>query len=309
MDDRLASRRTALLAEIGRDASIERSDFLVRAGEQLQRFLGTHRDRIRELGGLTLIDDDPDYLAVAPDGSFRSRARVWDEDRNDWVAETETIGTAAELVEIYNPADILQAFMDAREGAGDDALVDEDGAADEGPDAGEAQPGPAAPGAGGADPWAGAADWWAAGQPEVPEVRDEAGAAAALYDLTLDFQERSQRAEAGLLEQFENAASGLLRRLPAITIVEDDDEHLTLDLSGFRGKVIPEGERGWHDLKGPDEVVRFYDPTDVFGDLAEAIAEAWPEVADDGPDDAAGAAADDAAASADDAAGTPADAG
>jgi hypothetical protein len=281
MDDRLDARRQSLLAEIGRDASLERSDFLVRAGEQLQRFVSNHRDRIGELGGLTLIDDDPDYLAVAPDGTFRSRARVWDEDRNDWVSETETIGTAAELVEIYNPADVLQAFMDAREGA--EGLETDDGTepADDAAEAANAT----SPGATGAtpDPWAGAADWWAAGQPEVPEVEDEAGAAAALYDLTLDFQERSQRAEAGLLEQFENAASSLLRKLPEITIVEDDDERLSIDLSGFRGKVIPEGERGWQDLKGPEEVVRFYDPTDVFGDLAEAIVDAWPHVAEDEP--------------------------
>ena len=286
MDARLDARRSALLAEIGRDAELERADFLVRAGEQLQRFLHTHRDRIRELGGLTLIDDEPDYLAVAPDGTFRSRARVWDEDRNDWVSETETIDTAAELVEIYNPADILQAFTDAREGDGLTAGAGDGEEAADGNGGGPSTDG-AATGGNGADPWAGAADWWAAGQPEVPEVRDEAGAAAALYDLALDFQERSQRAEAGLLEQFENAASGLLRKLPEITIVEDDDERLSIDVGGFKGKVIPEGERGWQDLKGPDEVVRFYDPTDVFGDLAEAIVDAWPDVADD-------AAADDA---------------
>ena len=288
MDARIDARRGALLAEIGRDASLERADFLVRSGEQLQRFLHTHRDRIRELGGLTLIDDDPDFLAVAPDGTFRSRARVWDEDRNDWVSETETIETAAELVEIYNPADVLQAFTDARQGDGSDG----EAAADDDDDVGDETEGgmmsaDAATNAtdGKADPWAGAADWWAAGQPEVPEVRDEASAAAALYDLTLDFQERSQRAEAGLLEQFENAASGLLRKLPEITIVEDDDERLAIDVGGFKGKVIPEGERGWQDLKGPDEVVRFYDPTDVFGDLAEAIVDAWPAVAEDDPAD------------------------
>src|SRR5437762_7696541 len=82
MDARLEARRTALLAEIARDASLERSDFLVRSGEQLARFMSVNRDRVRELGGLTLIDDDPDYLAIAPDGSFRSRARVWDESKN-----------------------------------------------------------------------------------------------------------------------------------------------------------------------------------------------------------------------------------
>lgn len=273
MDARIEARRTALLSEIGRDASLERSDFLVRAGEQLDRFMAANAGRIRELGGLTLIDDDPDYLAVSPDGTFRSRARVFDETRKDWVSETEVIETAAELVEIYNPADILQAFMDARDGEG----WVEDEAGEEPAEDGDVVAAP--------DPYAGAADSWAAGQPEVPAVRDEAGAAAALYDLTLDFQERSQRAEAGLLEQFENAASGLLGLLSQLVIVEDDDEQLTLGVGGFRGRVIPEGETDWHDLSGPDEVVRFYDPTDVFGDLAEAIAEAYPDVADEPDDD------------------------
>ena len=30
---------------------------------------------------------------------------------------------------------------------------------------------------------------------------------------------------------------------------------------------------------GSDELVEFYDPTDVFGDLADALAEAFPAVA------------------------------
>lgn len=268
--DRIEARRTSLLSEIGRDASLERSDFLVRAGDQLDRFMAANAGRIRELGGLTLIDDDPDYLAVTPDGTFRSRARVFDEATNEWVSETEVIETAAELVEIYNPADILQAFMDAREGEG---WTEAEEVTEEPAEEGEVVAPP--------DPYAGAADSWAAGQPEVPAVTDEAGAAAALYDLTLDFQERSQRAEAGLLEQFENAASGLLGLLSQLVIVEDDDEQLTLGVGGFRGRVIPEGESSWQDLAGPDQVVRFYDPTDVFGDLAEAIAEAYPDAVDD----------------------------
>lgn len=290
MADRSEARRGALLADIERDASFERSDFLVRAGEQLDRFMRANGDRIRELGGLVLIDDDPDYLAIAPDLTFRSRARVFDEAANEWVAETEVIETAAELVEIYNPADILQAFIDADAAmpalAGDGAEEPDD--ADEDEDGAEANGG-----AGPADPYAAAADSWAAGQPDVPAVDDSRSAAAALYDLALDFQERSQQAEAGLLEQFENAASSLLRYLDPVTIVEDDDEQLTLALGGFRGRVIPEGESGWHDLGNPDEIVRFYDPTDVFGDLAEAIADAHPEVEDDRDDAAAGTQSDE----------------
>jgi hypothetical protein len=275
------ARRNALLADLARDADIERSDFLVRAGEQLERFMRSHAARIQQLGGLVLIDDDPDYLAVAPDGTFRSRSRVFDEVRNEWIAETEVIETAAELVEIYNPADILQAFADAE-------------AADAGEAAGEAGlEGEAV----GADPYAGAADQWAAGQPEVPEAHDADSAAVALYELALDFQDRSQRTEAGLIAAYENAAAGLLGFVGTVTLVDDDDEHLSLGAGGFRGRVVAEGSPDWQDISSPDQIVRYYDPTDVFGDLAEALVEAFPAVAqaaeDDGDEDAAGDAEDD----------------
>ena len=36
-------------------------------------------------------------------------------------------------------------------------------------------------------------------------------------------------------------------------------------------------EGNWKRLSSPDDMVEFYDPTDVFGDLAEALAEALPE--------------------------------
>ena len=44
--------RNEALAELARDAALERSDFLVRAGEQLERFIGANRERIRALGGI-----------------------------------------------------------------------------------------------------------------------------------------------------------------------------------------------------------------------------------------------------------------
>lgn len=266
----MEARRNALLADMSRDAEIERTDFLARAGEQLDRFMAAHQHRIQQLGGLVLIDDDPDYLAVTADGTFRSRSRVYDEGRGQWIAETEIIETAAELVEIYNPADLLQAFADAQVEdvgiAGADPEADE--AEDEDDDA-----------VGGTDPYAAAADQWAAGQPEVPEVHDEAGAAVALYELALDYQDRSQRTEAGLIGGFENAAIGLLGFISKVSIVDDDDEHLEIGPGGFRGRVIPEGATDWQDISTPDQIVRFYDPTDVFGDLAEALVDAYPAVA------------------------------
>src|SRR6185369_11162748 len=140
---------------------------------------------------------------------FRSRSRVYDESSGQWISETETIETASELVEIYNPADILQAFADAE---AEDAT-------------------------GAADPYAAAADQWAAGQPEVREAHDEQTAALALYELALDFQDRSQRTEASLIAGFENAGASALGYIGNLVIVEDDDENLSLGAGGFRGKV------------------------------------------------------------------------
>jgi hypothetical protein len=265
----MEGRRNAVLADMARDAEIERTDFLARAGEQLDRFMRSHEGRIRQLGGIVLIDEDPDYLAVSPDGTFRSRSRVYDESRGDWITETEVIETAAELAELYNPADILQAFAEAR---AEDAGID-DGTEPIESDDGDA-PRPAE------DAYAGAADQWAAGQPDVPLAHDEQSAATGLYELALDFQDRSQRTEAGLVEGFENAASSLLGMVGTVVIVDDDDEHLSLATGGFRGRVIPEGATSWQDISSPDQIVRYYDPTDIFGDLAEAIADAYPTVAD-----------------------------
>jgi len=271
----MESRRSALLADMARDAEFERTDFLARAGEQLDRFMSSHQARIRELGGIVLIDEDPDYLAVTADGTFSSRSRVYDEARGEWITENEVIEKAAELVELYNPADILQAFAEAQ---AEDVGIDDGAAPAEGDEAASAGPD---------DAYAGAADQWAAGQPAVAEAHDEQSAAAGLYGLALDFQDRSQRTEGGLIEQFENAATTLLSMVGTLVIVDDDDEHLSLGTGGFRGRVIPEGGTSWQDISSPDQIVRYYDPTDIFGDLAEALADAYPAVVADADEDAA----------------------
>jgi hypothetical protein len=183
----MEGRRNALLADMARDADIERSDFLVRAGEQLERFMAAHQGRIRQLGGLVLIDDDPEYLAVAADGTFRSRSRLYDESRGEWISETEIIETAAELVEIYNPADILQAFADAEaEDVGLSEGESGEAPAEEG-ELGEEEGAPAG------DLYAEAADQWAAGQPEVRSATDEEGAACTSWRSTSRIGASGQR--------------------------------------------------------------------------------------------------------------------
>ena len=286
-----------LLGELASDAALERADFIRESAEQLHRFLEHHRDRISTLGGLTLIDEEPDYLSVAPDMTFRSRSRYLDDATGEWVSETEVIESSSELVELYNPADIYAAFSEAaREAAGmppeptaEGELLESAGIApEETITLGE-------------DPYAAAADSWAAGQPISLTEDDDESAARRLYDLALEYQERSQLNESRLLEDFESASAGLISVIGDLIIVDDDDERLTLTAGGtFRAEVIPEEAEGiWRTLDGAAELVEFYDPTDVFGDLADALAEAFPAAAPDLEPAAAGEAGAEAAATGD----------
>jgi hypothetical protein len=270
--------RNDMLSELANDAALERTDFLVQATEQLAKFLDRNRDRISQLGGLTLVDDDPDYLSIAPDGTFRVRSRYEDPDSGQWVTETEIVETPSELIELYNPVEVYTAFAEAaREAAGfapeptatDDLLGTAGISPAETLDLGDV--------AG----YAGAADSWAAAQPVVDDAEDDESAALALYNLALDFQERSQQTEARLLDTFEEAAGRLSDRLGDLIIVDDEDERLVLGASGsFRAEVLPEDAAGeWRELTTPDDLVEFYDPTDIFGDLADALAEAFPAIA------------------------------
>ncbi|HSH22070.1 MAG TPA: hypothetical protein VK992_05630 [Candidatus Caenarcaniphilales bacterium] len=290
--------RSGFLGEIAADAALERNGFLVTAGDQLRRFVEANRERIRELGGLVLIDDDPDYLSVAPDSTFRSRTRYQDEVTGEWYSETEVIESAAELAELYNPADVFAAFAEAaRREAG---LPDEPTATDDLMDVANIAPDETVGvGIGGHDPYAdegyaSAADEWAAQQAREGAPTDPEEAARRLYDLALTFQERSQHSEARLIEQFEVAAADLGSQLGDLMILDDEDERLWFKASGsFEAEVVPESEDEeavadveWRRLHTPDELVEFYDPTDVFGDFAEALAESFPAiVADDQADE------------------------
>jgi hypothetical protein len=279
MDD----SRSAILGEIAAEAGLERASFLNDAAAQFVRFLDANRSRIEEVGGLVLIDEDPDYLSVAPDGTFRSRSRYQDETTGEWVSDTEVIESGAELVELYNPAELYAAFADAaREQAG---LPDQPTAADdlletagistvESVDIGEGEPDEDED------------DWTREGF-SVP--RDTEDAARMLYDLALTFQERSQRSEARILDQFQDSSAELARLIGDRLILDDEDERLWYRATGaFEAEVIPErsdedadaeGAQPWRALTTAEEMVQFYDPTDLLGDLAEALAEQYPGVA------------------------------
>jgi hypothetical protein len=275
--------RNDQLGELAADASLERADFLAAASAQLSKFLEANGDRIADLGGLVLIDDEVDYLAISEDLTFRSRSRFLDEATGKWVSETEVIDSPAELVELYNLADVFAAFAEATKSEA--GMEEEPTATGELLKSADIAPSETVA-LGAENPYAAAADDWAAGHEygEAPENEEEA--AERLYDLALAFQERSQQTEAHLLEQFESAASQLTAVLGDLIIVDEVDERLTLRASGsFMAEVVPESEAEagtWRKLEGPDDLVEFYDPTDVFGDLADTLAEAFPALAGPG---------------------------
>jgi hypothetical protein len=271
MDEQL---RAAALGEIATEAGIERASFLTDAARQFNAFLDANRERLRELGGLVLIDDEPEYLAITADGTFRSRTRYQDAN-GDWVAETEEIESGGEIVELYNPADLYSAFAEAaRDEAGlepeptaAEDLLEVAGVASE---MGVEQEVDREPDEGWVD--------------RISPPGDTAEAARMLYDLALTYQERSQRAEARLLDQFQESSEGLAAALGDRMILDDEDERLWYRSTGaFEAEVVPETddevEATWQALTSSQDLVQFYDPTDLFGDLAEAIADQHPGVA------------------------------
>lgn len=275
--------RPGTLGEIAVEASQERAAFLNDAASQLRRFLESNRERIAEVGGLVLLDEDPDYLSVAPDLTFRSRTRVQDAATGEWRSETEIIESPSEICELYNPSELYAWFAEAAREQG--GLPDEPtGAQDLLEEAGISAEEGVGVGIGGSDPYIGAADDWAAAQDdEAPS--DDADAARRLYDLALTFQSRSQLSEARLVEQFEIAAAPLAGPLGDLLILDDEDERVWFKAQGsFEAEVIPEPEDGeepdgtWKPLSSPEDLVQYYDPTDLFGNLAETIAERFPNV-------------------------------
>ena len=283
MDDKRASILEDLAAAAGR----RRDEFLTDAGRQFVRFLDANKSRLKELGGLVLIDEEPDYLFISDEGTFRSRTRYQDED-GQWRSETEDIENGAELVEIFNPADLYAAFVDAAQveiesPAGSAAAIDD-----------EEGEGADADASGAPDAAADLADEdedetadlypWLARTPLAPS--DQQDAARQMYDLALTFQEGSQFEQARLIDDFADRAAPAAAMLGDSKFVDDEDERLWLRSTGaIEGEVVPErddedeGEPEWQALTTSDDLVQFYDPTDLFGDLAEAIADSYPEVA------------------------------
>ena len=200
------------------------------------RFLDANGDRIAALGGLTLIDEDPDFLSIAPDLTFRSRSRYLDDATGEWVSETEVIESAAELVELYNPADVYAAFAEAaREAAG--LAAEPTGAEDL---LGTARI-PPTDAVGLDDAYAAAADEWAAGASQLARA-DGRGSPRRSGCTTWPCRSRSGASDPRRASSTTSrtSRSGSSDKLGDVIVVDDDDERLLLKAGGgFRAEVVP----------------------------------------------------------------------
>jgi hypothetical protein len=110
-------------------------------------------------------------------------------------------------------------------------------------------------------------------------------AARRLRALAIAYTERSRLAQADLVRSFEAAAAHLSPQVGDVVVENDDDETLTLLASGrFQGSVRDDQTARWRALEAPDDVVAFYDPVDLFDDVAGAVEDAFPGVADEDGD-------------------------
>ncbi|MDO8483428.1 MAG: hypothetical protein Q7S35_00620 [Candidatus Limnocylindrales bacterium] len=113
-------------------------------------------------------------------------------------------------------------------------------------------------------------------------------AAARLYALAQSFATRSEAVEARLLEGFQEEAAPLADQCGDLVIRDADDERISFRADGsFSGEVVPEDSpTSWRPLETALDIVDFYDPSDLFADLADRLAAAHPNVGNLGVEDA-----------------------
>src|SRR5918992_3350502 len=110
----MPSPRIVALRELAAEAELERRDFVYEATEQLRRFLEANRDRLREVGPITLVDDESDHLRYHPiDETWTTRLTYQDPADSEWYDEEQVIDAFSEIAELYNPADIFAWFIQA----------------------------------------------------------------------------------------------------------------------------------------------------------------------------------------------------
>jgi hypothetical protein len=262
------SPRLVALRELAVEADLERRDFLYEATEQLRRFLDANRDRLREIGPIKLVDDEQDYLLYHPvDETWTTRLTFQDPADSEWYDQEQLVDTISELVELYNPADILAWFGEAaKDPPAHLVAADELAREEELVESGD--------------------DWEA----ELPPTQQETLAAQRLWQLADAYRAQLGTAQSQILREFSANAEEVLRRTGDLALLEETEDVLvlradgrfetSLDLSDRPREVLTDVEprRSGLAVTEARTIAEFYDPADVLHWVTEALAERYPAV-------------------------------
>jgi hypothetical protein len=266
----MSAPRITALRELAQEAELERRDFLYEATEQLRRFVDSNRERLREIGPIKLVDDDQDYLLFHPvDETWTTRLTYQDPADSEWYDEEQVIESFAEIVELYNPADIFGWFLQAARDPVNH-LVPADKLAEEEEVAAEA-----------ADE-----DW----QEGLPPTQQQTLAAQRLWQLADTFRGQIGEQQKQVLREFAANAEDVLAKTGDLLLLDETDDTLLLRADGrFETSLdltdLPAGSalnvearRSGLTVTDARVIADFYDPSDVLQWVTDALSERFPAV-------------------------------
>jgi hypothetical protein len=265
----MSAPRISALRELAQEAELERRDFLYEATEQLRRFVDGNRERLREIGPVKLVDDDQDYLLFHPvDETWTTRLTYQDPADNEWYDEEQVIESFAEIVELYNPADIFGWFLQAARDPANhllpaDKLAEEEGVVAENEE-----------------------DW----QAGLPPTQQQTLAAQRLWQLADTFRHQIGEQQKQILREFAANAEDVLAKTGELLLLDETDDTLLLRSDGrFETSLdlsdLPDGSALNIEARRPGLTVTdarviadFYDPSDVLQWVTDALSERFPAV-------------------------------
>ena len=265
----MSSPRLSALRLLAEDAQLERRDFLYEATEQLRRFFDDQRERLREIGSIKLVDDDQDYLVYHPaDESWTTRLTYQDPADGEWYDQEQTVDAFAEIVELYNPADVLAWFVEAARNPTEHLVAADELAAEE-EVRGEDED-----------------DW----QRELPAEQQERLAAQRLWQLADAYRTQIQAQQKQVLGEFASNAEEVLRRTGDLQLLDEQEDQLwlrsdgrfetSLDVTDGTGSAGRQPEPAHPGMTVTDAkvIADYYDASDVLGWVTDALAERYPAV-------------------------------
>ena len=267
----MSSPRLAALRELAAEAELERRDFLYEATELLRRFFEANRERLREMGPITLVDDEQDYLVYHPeDQTWVTRLTYRDPADGEWYDDQQVVEAFSEVVELYNPADILAWLIEVARNPADHLVPADELATHEAPvEAEEAEP-----------------DW----QADLSPQQQETLAAQRLWQLADTYRSQLSEQQQQLLREFVANADDALRRTGDLVLLDEENDTLVLradgrfetglDLSDLPASGVDPEEAGRPGLTVTDAktIADFYDPADVLEWVTEALQDRYPAV-------------------------------